>query len=229
MSIPKRSDVPAEFTWDVSHIFADEAAWQEALGQISAYGEKISSFAGTLGSSAKTLLNWFAMQDEIEVLAGKVYGYASLCSDVDTADSHFQAMRGKAMSALVGLSGAASFAAPEIMAIPEETLERFYAEEPALNTYRRSLYQLRCKAAHILPPECEKILATAREIARSADQIGSTLRNADLRFPDVTDKDGNVHPLSNGSFVPLLESPDRDLREKVFNAYYDRLGEFTNF
>ena len=228
MSIPKRSDVPAEFTWDVSHIFADEAAWQEALGQISAYGEKISSFAGTLGSSAKTLLNWFAMQDEIEVLAGKVYGYASLCSDVDTADSHFQAMRGKAMSALVGLSGAASFAAPEIMAIPEETLERFYAEEPALNTYRRSLYQLRCKAAHILPPECEKILATAREIARSADQIGSTLRNADLRFPDVTDKDGNVHPLSNGSFVPLLESPDRDLREKVFNAYYDRLGEFKN-
>ena len=44
----------------------------------------------------------------------------------------------------------------------------------------------------------------------------------------MTDKDGNVHPLSNGSFVPLLESPDRDLREKVFNAYYDRLGEFKN-
>ncbi len=228
MSIPKRSEVPAEHTWDVSHIFADEAAWEEAFEKIGTYGGQIAAFASTLGSSAETLLKWFRLQDEIELLAGRVYGYASLCSDVDTANSHFQAMRGKAMSALVGLSGAGAFAAPEIMAIPEETLNRFYTEEPALEEYRRSLYQLRRKAAHILSPESEQILAMAREIGRAPDNIGSTLRNAELRFPDVTDKDGNVHPLSNGSFVPLLESPDRDLREKVFNAYYDRLGEFKN-
>ena len=228
MPIPKRNEVPAEHTWDVSHIFADEAAWQEAFEKIGAYGSRIAAFKGTLGGSADALLKWFSLQDEIELLAGKVYGYASLCSDVDTADSHFQAMRGKAMSALVGLSGAGAFARPEIMAIPEETLERFYAEEPALEEYRRSLYQLRRRAAHILSPESEQILAMAGEIGRAPDNIGSTLRNAELRFPDVTDKDGNVHPLSNGSFVPLLESPDRDLREKVFNAYYDRLGEFKN-
>ena len=228
MSIPKRNDVPVEFTWDVSHIFADEAAWQEAFEKIGTYSGQISAFAGTLGRDAGTLLSWFRLQDEIELLAGKVYGYASLCSDVDTADSHFQAMRGKAMSALVGLSGAGAFAGPEIMAIPEETLDRFYKEEPALEEYRRSLYQLRRKAAHILSPESEQLLAMAGEIGRAPDQIGSTLRNADLRFPDVTDKNGTVHPLSNGSFVPLLESTDRDLREKVFNAYYDRMGEFKN-
>ena len=209
MSIPKRNEVPEEFTWDVSHIFADEAAWQEGFEKISAYKEQIAAFAGKLGESAATLLKWFRLQDEIELLAGRVYGYASLCSDVDTANSHFQAMRGKAMSALVGLSGAGAFAGPEIMAIPEETLNRFYTEEPALEEYRRSLYQLRRKAAHILSPESEQILAMAREIGRASDNIGSTLRNAELRFPDVTDKDGNVHPLSNGSFVPLLESPDR--------------------
>ena len=228
MSIPKRSEVPAEYTWDVSQIFADEAAWQEAFEKISAYGGQIAAFKGTLGSSAASLLKWFRLQDEIDLLAGRVYGYASLCSDVDTADSHFQAMRGRAMSALVGLSGAGAFAGPEIMAIPEETLNRFYAEEPALEEYRRSLYQLRRKAAHILSPESEQILAMAREIGRAPDNIGSTLRNAELRFPDVTDKDGNVHPLSNGSFVPLLESPDRDLRKNAFNTYYDRLGEYKN-
>ena len=110
MSIPKRSEVPAEHTWDVSHIFADESAWQEAFEKLGAYGNEIAVFTGTLGSSAATLLKWFRLQDEIELLAGKVYGYASLCSDVDTADSHFQAMRGKAMSALVGISGAGAFA-----------------------------------------------------------------------------------------------------------------------
>ena len=146
--------------------------------------------------------------------------------DTGISENRGRVDRISAKSAQIG--GDTAWFEPEIMAIPGETLKRFYAEEPALEEYRRSLYQLRRRAAHILSPESEKLLAMAREIGRAPDNIGSTLRNAELRFPDVTDKDGNVHPLSNGSFVPLLESPDRDLREKVFNAYYDRLGEFKN-
>ena len=49
-----------------------------------------------------------------------------------------------------------------------------------------------------------------------------------MKFPSVTDKDGNVHQLTNGSFVPLLESDDVTLRKNVFETYYNRLGEFKN-
>ena len=228
MSIPKRSEVPVEYTWDLSAIFESDAAWEEGLNAFAAYAEKAAAFQGKLGESAAVLLEFFRLQDEAEVLGGKVYGYASLGADVDLADSRHQAMLGRARSAMIQVFRAAAFSAPEIMAIPQETLDAFLAEEPALNEYRRSLYQIRRKAAHILSPECEMLLAGAQEIANAPDRIGSTLRNTELRFPDALDSEGKPHTLTNGTLVPLLESADRNLRKDAYEKYYNRLGEFKN-
>ena len=68
MSIPKRSEVPVEFTWDVSAIFESEAAWEEALAKIPSYAEQLAAFRGHLGDSAEKLLAFFRLGDEIEQL-----------------------------------------------------------------------------------------------------------------------------------------------------------------
>ena len=228
MAIPKRSEIPVEFTWDLSPIFESEAAWEEALASLPAYAEKISAFAGHLGESAGKLLAFFRLEDEVDVLAGKVYGYASLSSDVDLSNSHTQSMVGKARNAMIALSRAGAFRSPEIMAIPEETINRFYQEEPALEEYRRSIYQIRRKAAHILSPAEETLMAAAREISAAPDRIGSALRNTEMRYPDAIDSKGEAHTLTNGTLVPLLESEDRALRKDAFEKYYSKLGEFKN-
>ncbi|MBO4872583.1 MAG: oligoendopeptidase F [Lachnospiraceae bacterium] len=228
MSIPKRSEVPVEFTWDLSPIFENDAAWEDGLKALGQYPGKIAAFQGHLGDNAATLLSFLKLSDEIELLGGRVYGYASLSADVDLADARHQAMLGKARSCLIGLYRAAAFQSPEIMAIPQEKLDAFLAEEPALKEYGRSLYQIRRKAAHILSPECETLLAGAQEIAGAPDRIGSTLRNTELHFPDATDSEGRAHTLTGGTLVPLLESADRGLRKDAYEKYYDRMGEYKN-
>lgn len=137
-------------------------------------------------------------------------------------------MRGKATGTWVNISGALSFATPEIMAIDEKVLDSFYKDEPELETYRRSLYQIRRRAAHILSDEGEKLLAAAGEMADAPDRIRSTFSDADLTFDDVVDGQGNVHHLTDGTLVPLLESTDVKLRENTFKTYYKRMGEFKN-
>ena len=72
------------------------------------------------------------------------------------------------------------------------------------------------------------MLAAAEEMSEAPDNIGSTLRNADMRFPDVTDGEGQARSLTNGTLTTLLESPDADFRRRVFETYYDRLGEYRN-
>lgn len=228
MSIPKRSEIPVEFTWDVSAIFPSEADWEEGLKKLNEYPAQIAAFQGRLGESAQTLLKAFRLEDEIDVLAGKVYGYASLNADVDLADSACQAKLGRVRDALVALGRAGAYRSPEIMEIPEETLQAFLKEEPALKEYERSLYQIRRKAAHILSPAEEALLAGAQEIAGAPDRIGSTLRNTELKFPAAVDSKGESHPLTNGTLVPLLESEDRALRQDAYEKYYDRLGELKN-
>ena len=40
------------------------------------------------------------------------------------------------------------------------------------------------------------------------------------------DQEGNRHPLTHGTFIPMMQGTDRGLRESAFKAYY---GEFEHF
>lgn len=228
MEILKRADVPQEFTWDLSPVFANDDAWFAEYEALKALPERIAEYRGTLGKSAKDLLAFLKFEDEVTLRLSSLLGYASCKGDEDTSNNFYQDMRGKATGTWVNISGALSFATPEIMAIDEKVLDSFYKDEPELETYRRSLYQIRRRAAHILSDEGEKLLAAAGEMADAPDRIRSTFSDADLTFDDVVDGQGNVHHLTDGTLVPLLESTDVKLRENTFKTYYKRMGEFKN-
>ncbi len=226
--IPERNEIPEEYTWDLRDIFPDDEAWFAEYRALLTVPEEIAAYMGTLGESAGRLLAWLKFSDEIGVRTEKLLGYASCKSDQDIADGGYQDMRSKAMACYVAIAGAASFSTPELLAIPDETLDRFYAECPALETYRRTLTQVRRMREHILSPAEEKLLAAAGEMAGAPDAIAGALRNADLRFEDAIDSEGGHHPLSAGTFGPLMESPDRALRKSAFENCYARYGAFKN-
>ena len=227
-SIPKRSEVPEEMTWNLKDMFESDQAWMAEYEAMKEFPTKIAAFQGTLARSAQDLLAWFRLQDEIELRLSVLMGYASCKGDEDTGNSFYQDVRGKAMNVYVSIASAAAFATPEIMAIADETLDRFYAQQPELETYRRSLYQIRRRKDHILSPAEERLLASAGEMANASENIAGVFRNADQIFPDVTDSQGNVHPLTDATFVPLLTSPDRELRRRAFETYYKQLGQYKN-
>ena len=129
--IMKRSEVPEEFTWKLSDIFESDEAWLEALEELKAYPKKYAKLQGKLGESAANLLKYFKLEDEVTLKLEAVYNYASMKGDEDTSNSKYQDFRGKAMNIYMVISGASAFASPEIMAIPDETLEGFYKEKKA--------------------------------------------------------------------------------------------------
>ena len=227
-SIPLRKDVPEELTWNLRDIFDSDEAWLREYEALKALPQELAAYRGRLGESAEALLCFLRLEDEADLRLGKLMGYANCKSDQDTSDGFYQDLRGKAVSSIVAVSGAAAFAAPEIMAIDEDRLNLFYIAQPGLETYRRSLYRIRRRAAHILSPAEEKLLAAAGEMAESPDSIAGIFRDADLKFPDAVDGQGKPHQLTGGSFVPLLESPDRVLRRSAFETYYTQLGAFRN-
>lgn len=224
----KRDQVPVESTWDLTDIFPSDEAWGEENEALKSMPEKFAVYQGKLGENAETLLAFFKLEDEASLRLSKLYGYASCKSDQDTGNSFYQDMRGKAMGTMVAISSATAFASSEIMAIDEDQLTAFYAQQPALEEYRRSIYQIRRRKEHILSPAEEALLASAGEMADAPGNISSIFSNADLKFPDVVDGKGDVHKLTEVSFVPTLESSDRVLRCNTFNAYYKTLGQFRN-
>ena len=226
--IPARSEIPEAYTWDLRDIFESDEAWRAEYEALMAMPETIAAFAGTLAQRPGRLLDFLKLDDELTVRLTKLSGYANCKGDQDLTDGGYQDMRSRANACVVAVAGASAFATPEIMAIDDETLDRFYRECPALETWRRSLYRIRRRKAHILSDKEEKLLAAAGEMADGPDAIGSALRNADLRFDDAVDADGGRHPLSAGTFGPLMESEDRALRKSAFENCYRGYGDFRN-
>ena len=226
--IPERNEIPAEYTWDLTDIFESDEAWLSEYEALMHVPEKLAEYEGRLGGSAEALLEFLQMEDDISVRLEKLMGYAGCKADQDTTDSRYQDLRSKGVGCCVAISGAAAFSTPEIIAIPEQTLDGFFRSRPELGIYRRSLYRLRRRAEHILSPAEERLLAAAGEMADAPDSICGALRNADLHFDDAVDSEGRRHPLSAGTLVPLMESTDRALRKSAFDNCYRRYGEFRN-
>ena len=226
--IPLRSEVPEAETWDLRDLYPTDEAWLKEYEDLKTLPERAAAFQGRLGKSAEDLLLWFRLQDEIQERLSRLHTYASCKSDQDTGNGTYQDFRGKAMGTYVAVLSACAFATPEIMAIDDDTLNLFYAAQPELLGYQRSLYQIRRRKAHILSPECEKLLAAAGEMADSPDRVSSTFRDADLTFPSVVDGEGKERTLTDATFIPMLMGSDRALRKTAFETYYARMSEFKN-
>lgn len=226
--IPVRSEADPKYTWAIEDVYASDDLWHTDLEKARSLPQQIIAYKGKLGESAQTLLSFLRLGDEMNVLFDKLYGYAQRKSDEDTTNPTYQGMSSQAMSAMVAADAASSFETPELLAIPEETLEQFYHDEPALELYRLCLTRIREKRAHILSDAEEKLLAAAGEMSQSPDTIYSMFGDADLKFPDAFDNDGNAHPVTHGTYIPLMHSQDRVLRKSAFESIYGVYSAFRN-
>ena len=227
-TIRERKDIPLKDTWALEDLYATDADWEKALAWMQARMPELSEFEGKLAQNGQTLCAFLALLEELDTQAESLGNYAMRRGDQDTRDANYQAMNGKFISTVTELSAGLSFATPEIMAIPEESLEGFYADCPRLERYRRYLTDQRRKKAHTLSAAEERLLAAAAEMAGAPDSIYSSLLNADLTYPDAMDSEGKPHSLSQSTFVPLEESGDRVLRKSAYENLYHTLNGMRN-
>lgn len=228
MAYESREEIDSKYKWDLSSMFPSDEAFEAGLEELKAYCPKLLAFKGKISTSAQALLEYLQLEDQMNLLLYKIINYAERKSDEDTRVAKYQAYVANATSAYTQVGEATSWFAAELLAIPAESVEKFYAEVPALEFYRRKLNKILNQREHTLSAEEEALLARAEELAVQPTNIFSMFDDADLTFDDAVDSEGKTHKLTSGSFVPLLMDADRVLRESAFKQLYSRFGEFRN-
>ena len=228
MAYESREEIDSKYKWDLSSMFSSDEAFEAGLEELKAYCPKLLAFKGKISTSAQALLEFLQLEDQMTLLLYKIINYAERKSDEDTRVAKYQAYVANATSAYTQVGEATSWFAAELLAIPAESVEKFYAEVPALEFYRRKLNKILNQREHALSAEEEALLARAEELAVQPTNIFSMFDDADLTFEDAVDSEGKTHKLTSGSFVPLLMDADRVLRESAFKQLYSRFGEFRN-
>lgn len=226
--LPLREEIKVEDTWRVEDIFATDDAWEEEFNRLKGELEGADRYKGRLSESADVLLEALELQNTIYESLGKVYVYAHLRYDQDTANSHYQSLDSRVKTLYSQMSSKFSFMVPELLSIEEETITNFLNEKEALALYRHMMNELNLQRKHVLSADQEQLLAQASEVFSSPSKIFGNLNNADITFGTITDEDGQEVELTHGRYIRFLESEDRLVREAAFKRVYQTYDSYKN-
>lgn len=212
-----RDQVPVADTWDLTTIYADDAAWEADLDASRALLATAASHRDHLAESPERLRAALDDSMALNQTLERAFVYARLRLDEDIANTESIGRLDRVTALSIEVGQEMAFFDPEVLAMPAEQLRSFIAD-PVLETYRHQLDDLLRNAPHTRSIEIEELLAQSGDLARGPRDSFGALDNADLDYGTVTDEQGNEVALTKGRYQVLLESKDRDVRRRAFEA-----------
>ncbi|MCI9007069.1 MAG: oligoendopeptidase F [Lachnospiraceae bacterium] len=226
--LKRREEVRREDTWAIEDLYESDEAWEEDYKRLETKLLELAAYEGHLGDGPEALLGMQRTWDELHMLAEKVYVYAGQRLHEDTDNGHYQNLAARAQGLLIKLSEAGAYIEPEILALPEGTVEKFLTENEALQVYRQYFENMIRRRQHVLDKEREELLAAIGELAEGPKDIFTMFNNADLRFPVIQGEDGEPVEVTHGRYMTLLQSSERSVRQAAFEALYKTYGQYRN-
>jgi oligoendopeptidase F len=223
-----REEIDARDKWAIEDLYRDDGLWQTDYKRLEAMIPELKSYQGHLHESAQALLKMQKTLDRINELTEKVYVYANQRLHENTDNGTYQKLASQAASLMMQIEEAGAYIEPELLALPEGTVERFLEEEQELKVYRQYFENMMRQREHVLSGEMEALLALAGEMAEAPKDIFTMFNNADLRFPTIQGEDGKEVEVTHGRFLPLLQSKNRNVRKDAFQALYSVYGKYRN-
>ncbi|MBS3760027.1 oligoendopeptidase F [Halodesulfurarchaeum sp.] len=226
--VPEREELPVEYTWELEAIFETTAEWEAAFEDVSERIDTIREYEGRLDEDGAVLSEALSTRDELSREVEQVAAYARMRSDEDTRDQKAQGRATRARTLAAEAASASSFIEPEIQQLSEERVEVMLESTPDLAVYEHYLDDVLRLAPHTRSAEVEQVLSELGEVLSAPSDVYGKLTDADLTFPTVEGGEGEPVEITQSNFTSLLQRPDREFREQVYNSFFEELNGVRN-
>ncbi len=215
----QREEIHEMDKWDLSDLFASNKDWEGSISDIKRDTETLLSLKGNLLKDVSTFKKALGLYESLQRKMINLISYAKMRMDENTKVGKYQGMVSRGEKVTTETQKDIAFFVPELLKGSEELIKS-YLQDDELKHYRKFFDDLLRKKPHILSEEMESVLAQVNELGEAPSNAYGMLLNADMTFEDAVDSDGEKHPITNGSYIPLLMSKDRILRKDAFEKYY---------
>jgi oligoendopeptidase F len=222
--IPTRTEIPVADTWDLTPLFQTESDYQIALADLRKAIPQYEQFKGRFTESAEALYTCLEFDKSVDLIAERLGHYASLKYAEDGSNHEHLARRTELANVSTKRREASAFIGPGIQAIPDSVFEEFL-NDPVLADWRRMLIRVRRYRPRTLSEPEERILAAGSTIIRAHQETFSQLTNVDMKFGVVVGAEGKEIPLSQSSYVSLLQNQNREIRHRAFVQFYQEFSD----
>jgi oligoendopeptidase F len=226
-TLPNRTDIQSEYTWDLGSLFASDAAWEKSFKKLASMVKGYAKFKGKLGKSPKVLAACLQFDTDFSRLAESVGVYAFLRTSEDQASSASQRMKGRYTHVATQAGEMSAYIRPEILAIKPAVMKKFLKSRD-LKNWTLSLDRILRYGPHTLSDKEETLLAMQGQMSEASNNVFRQLNDADLKWGAIEDENGEKIELGHSAFAKLLQSPTREVRANAFHAYYAEYEQHKN-
>lgn len=216
-----RDEIPAQYKWNFNDIFKNWDEWAAALKQVSAKMDEIAALKGTLKQGPQQLLKAMKLQDEMGILAYKVYQYPALMKNVDNRNTEFGAKVQQVQILFSKFGTATAWINPEMLTIPEATMHQWIDQTPELKIYNFGLMDLYRQQKHVLDEPKEQLLSYFSQLDGTPADVYTMITTADIKYPTIKLSDGKDVVLTLGAYGQILATNRNQAdRRTAFLAHY---------
>lgn len=229
--VVKRSEADEKYMWNMKDMYENDGLWEDDVKEAESLINGMPAYIKVMDESPKNLLSLLEYDTEISKKLEKIYVYANQKSHEDMGESKYQDMAGRAQNLMVKYQMQSAPVTPAIMKIGRKKISEYTEADNnpnGLPLYKRYFELIFRKEEHILDADKEELLAGVNDLSETPSDIFAMFNNADIRFDDITDKNGESHQLTHGKYTVYLRSKDRTLRENAFKKLYEKYGNYRN-
>jgi len=222
----ERNQIEEKYKWDIRDVYENEQAWESDYNWVEQNIAQYDKYKGKLNETAKELLDCLQLDEKIKKKLGYLWLYTRLLRDVDMRVDKYQKMWARYSSLDTKVEVSRSFIQPEIILIPEETIQKFMNEKSELKIYDHFFNTMACRKKHTLSKNNEELLAKVSKMIENPYGVFSSLVYAELPFPVIQNDKGEDIQLNRSTSWRARSSQDRNYRKRGYEEYYKSLGKF---
>lgn len=224
-----RDEIPEQYKWDLSQIYSDWETWETDMGKLQEMMDKYQEYKGHLGDGPDVILETEKLGDDLGMLAYKLYTYPSLMYTQDTRKSEIQGKLQQVGILFAQFGAATAWYTPELLSIPQETMEEWIASTPELAPYKFNIMETYRLQAHVLDEMGEQLMAYSSQFSGTPQSTYSMMSNADVKFPEVTLSDGSTMKATNGNYeYSRFSHRNQEDREAMFKGHFSVFNDYSN-
>ena len=218
----------AKYNWNLKEIFENREEFDKTKKELEDDLNKINNYLGKLCDSSDNLYNCYKLYEKALEKYERLYGYGMLYYNLDMSNQEGIKLYKEVESIGTNFSTKVSFMTPEITYSKNGVVEKYLANDKRLERYKRDIEDILKEKEHILSKKEETLLANYSEIFSAPENTFDILTNAEFKFGNLTNENGEEVELTEGNYTIFLKIQKEDVRKQAFNLMYEQYSKFVN-
>ena len=216
-----RKTIEQKYKWNLNDIYENYDMWESDLEKFEKLTKEVPKYKGQIKNNSEKFVELELLMEKIARLLDRLYLYPYMLKDLDSTDEMTSIKMQEIEMIYTKFGTETAWIAPEMLEIPEETMNEWIKKHPELEERRFGLSEMYRLRKHVLSEDKEQLLSHFSQFMGSSSDIYGELSISDMKWNNVKLSTGEELAVSNGVYSKILATNrNQEDRKLAFEALY---------